>query len=456
MTDTRKSADYILAKLQGVTKMYSQPDHYDILVLDDINLTIFKGQFVALLGPSGSGKSTLLRIVTGLSQPSFGTVLYRGRPVTRPNPRAAMVFQSFALYPWLTVQQNVELGLTAKGIPLAERRQKALRLIDLIGLNGYEEAFPKELSGGMRQRVGFARALAVDPELLCMDEPFSALDFLTAENLRSELLDLWLDDKISLQSILMVTHGIEEAVYMADRIIVLSTNPARIVADLAVNLPHPRNRKSSDFIYLVDHVYKIVTAGDRPPHSPLNLVPSRLQDPESEDRAQLKPIPYGHLSMLSGLLELVSDRGGRDDLYRLGSELLLEVDGLLPVTDTAELFHLATVAEGDLILTEQGRQFAEVDVSARKQIIRRELLNIPLFRLILRVLSAKTNHAMSKDFFTDILEEHFSQDQAERQLALAINWARFADLFHYDTDSELLYLADDQLAEAGDWDTAVR
>ncbi len=456
MTSSRKSDDQILAKLQGVTKMYSQPDHYDILVLDDINLTILKGQFVALLGPSGSGKSTLLRIITGLSQPSFGTVLYRARPVTRPNPHAAMVFQSFALYPWLTVQQNVELGLTAKGIDRTERRQKALRLIDLIGLNGYEEAFPKELSGGMRQRVGFARALAVDPELLCMDEPFSALDFLTAENLRSELLDLWLDDKIPLQSILMVTHGIEEAVYMADRIIVLSKNPARIVADLVVNLPHPRNRKSGDFIYLVDHVYKTVTASDRPQlNSPLKLVPSSFHDPESEERAQLKPIPYGHLSMLSGLLELVSDRGGRDDLYRLGSELLLEVDDLLPVTDTAELFHLATVAEGDLILTEQGRQFAEVDVSLRKQIIRRELLNIPLFRLILRVLSAKSNHSMSKEFFTDILEEHFSHDQAERQLALAINWARFADLFHYDTDSERLYLADDQIAEAADQDAVL-
>ena len=240
MTTTEPERTGSLLKILGVTKMYSQPDNYDILVLDDINLAVERGQFVALLGPSGSGKSTLLRIVTGLSEPSFGTVLYRGRPVSGPNPHASMVFQSFALYPWLTVQQNVELGLTAKGIGLAARREKAIRLIDLIGLNGYEDAFPKELSGGMRQRVGFARALAVDPELLCMDEPFSALDFLTAENLRSELLDLWIDAKIPLQAILMVTHGIEEAVYMADRIMwtlrFFATSRSNAVSPSRVNL----------------------------------------------------------------------------------------------------------------------------------------------------------------------------------------------------------------------------
>ncbi|WP_053961044.1 ABC transporter ATP-binding protein [Sulfobacillus thermosulfidooxidans] len=432
-----------LIRLLGVTKMYEQPDKYDILVLDDITLDIYPGEFVALLGPSGSGKSTLLRIITGLSHPSFGTVLYRGRPVTGPNPKAAMVFQSFALYPWLTILQNVELGLVAKGENLKARREKSLKLLDLIGLNGYEDAFPKELSGGMRQRVGFARALAVDPELLCMDEPFSALDFLTAENLRSELLDLWLESKIPTKAILMVTHGIEEAVFMADRIVILSKNPARIIADLPVPLPYPRNRKSLEFIDLVDYVYKVVTGRDD----------DKRADTESKDhtahsvmtdRATLQPIPYGHLSMLSGLLELVADRGGQDDLYHLGSELFLEVDDLLPVTETAELFHLADVKEGDLTLTDLGRQFVEADVNERKRIIREQLRDVPLFRLIDRVLRSKANHAMPKEFFNDILEEHFSVDEAERQLMTAINWGRFADLFHYDTDTELLYLALDQ------------
>lgn len=441
-TDTKDG----LVRLLGVTKMYKQPDNYDIRVLDDISLEIHQGEFVALLGPSGSGKSTLLRIITGLSQPSYGTVLYRQEPITGPNPHAAMVFQSFALYPWLTVQQNVELGLVAKGAPPEKRRQRAIELIDLIGLNGYEDAFPKELSGGMRQRVGFARALAVDPELLCMDEPFSALDFLTAENLRSELLDLWLESRIPTRAILMVTHGIEEAVYMADRIIILSKNPARIVADLSNLLPFPRNRKSPEFVQLVDQVYKIVTGWDdlEPEEAAVEIIAEGGTD---GSRPRLKAIPYGHLSMLSGLLELVVDRGGHDDLYRLGAELFLEVDDLLPVTETAELFQLAEVREGDLFVTALGQEFAEKDVNDRKAIIREQLKDVPIVRMITRVLATKANHAMNKEFFTDILEEHFSVNEAERQLMTAINWGRFADLFHYDTDTEQLYLDEDQTEE---------
>ncbi len=441
-----------LVRLLGVTKMYKQPDNYDIRVLDDINLDIQPGEFIALLGPSGSGKSTLLRIITGLAEPSYGTVLYRGRPIEGANPHAAMVFQSFALYPWLTVQQNVELGLVAKGVDVEVRKQRAIELIDLIGLNGYEDAFPKELSGGMRQRVGFARALAVDPELLCMDEPFSALDFLTAENLRSELLDLWLESRIPTRAILMVTHGIEEAVYMADRIIVLSKNPARVVADLPNLLPFPRNRKSPEFVQMVDQVYKIVTGWDDEEDGQ-KAVPeaqpavSGADHGEPNERPRLKPIPYGHISMLSGLLELVQDRGGHDDLYRLGAELFLEVDDLLPVTETAELFNLAEVSEGDLFITKLGQSFVEGDVNDRKSLIRDQLLDIPIFRIIQRVLTTKANHAMNKEFFSDILEEHFSVAEAERQLITAINWGRFADLFHYDTDTEQLYLDEDQTEE---------
>lgn len=431
-----------LIRLLGITKTYTQPDGYDILVLDDITLDIHPGEFVALLGPSGSGKSTLLRIVTGLSEPSYGTALYRGKPIQGPNPHAAMVFQSFALYPWLTVQQNVELGLAAKGVEPANRKDKATRLIDLIGLNGYEDAFPKELSGGMRQRVGFARALAVDPELLCMDEPFSALDFLTAENLRSELMDLWLEHQIPTQAILMVTHGIEEAVYMADRIIILSKNPARVVADLSITLPHPRNRKAPEFTSLVDQVYKVVTGWDDEEEAPAATTTS-----PTDERPRLRPLPSGHLSMLTGLLELVADRGGRDDLYRLGAELFLEVDDLLPVTETAELFNLATVEEGDLILTELGLRFCESEVQDRKAIIREQLDNIQIFRLIQRVLQSKANGTMVKEFFNDILEEHFSVNEAEAQLRTAIYWGRYSDLFHYDPDSETLYLPDEDEAE---------
>lgn len=431
----KSSEREVLVRLLGVTKVYEQPDHYDIRILDDITLDIRDGQFVALLGPSGCGKSTLLRIITGLVEPSYGTVLYRGRPVRGPNPHAAMVFQSFALYPWLTVEENVELGLAAKGMPRAERRARAQALIRLIGLTGYEDAFPKELSGGMRQRVGFARALAVEPELLCMDEPFSALDFLTAENLRSELLDLWRENRIPTRAILMVTHGIEEAVYMADRIIILNKNPARVVADLAVDLPHPRNRKAPAFLELVDRVYTIVTGRDN-----LSLPAPAPAGDSDEERPRLTPIPHGHLSMLSGLVELLQDRGGRDDLYHLGAELFLEVDDLLPIIEALELLHLATVQAGDVLVTERGRQFAEGDMAVRKAIIREQLPQIPLFRLIDRVLRSKANHQMRREFFLDLLQEHFSEKEAERQLSTAINWGRFADAFHYDPDTETLYL----------------
>ncbi|AEJ38256.1 ABC transporter related protein [Sulfobacillus acidophilus TPY] len=425
----------IMVRLLGVTKSYPQSDR-DIRILDDITLDLYRGQYIALLGPSGSGKSTLLRIVTGLTSPSYGTVLYRNRPVTGPNPAAAMVFQTFALYPWLTVQQNVELGLAAKGVPAGERARRTAALIDLIGLDGYENAFPKELSGGMRQRVGFARALAVDPELLCMDEPFSALDFLTAENLRSELVGWWHDGRLPIQAVLMVTHGIEEAVYMADRIIILSKNPARVIADLANPLPYPRNRKSPAFLELTDQIYQIVTGWDRPPAAVWAVT-------EEPAKTALKPIPYGHLSMLSGLLELVRDRGGADDLYHLGAELFLEVDDLLPVTETAQLFHLADVKAGDIRLTPLGEEFVAGDIGDRKAIILKQLREIPLFQMIERVLRSKASHSMAKDFFLDILEEHFSPKEAERQLMTAINWGRFAELFQYDTDTELLFLEED-------------
>jgi NitT/TauT family transport system ATP-binding protein len=220
-----KTATECLITLEGVSKVYQQPNGQKISILEPINLELRSGEIVALLGPSGSGKSTLMRIIAGLIPPSNGQVLYHNRPLVGLNPGVAIVFQNFALYPWLTVLENVELGLKAKGELPEPRLQKALRMIDIIGLDGFENAYPKELSGGMRQRVGFARALAVEPELLCMDEPFSALDVLTAENLRFELLDLWLEKKIPTKAVLIVTHGIEEAVILADRIVVLGRLP---------------------------------------------------------------------------------------------------------------------------------------------------------------------------------------------------------------------------------------
>ncbi len=445
----------LLVSARGVSRRYD-----DMLVLDRIDLDIRDGEFVALLGPSGSGKSTLLRIVTGLMDPSAGEVLYRGQPVSGPCPHAAMVFQTFALYPWLTVVENVEIGLKASGIALRERRDRAARLIDLVGLDGFEDAYPKELSGGMRQRVGFARALAVEPELLCMDEPFSALDVLTAENLRSELLDLWADHRIPTRSVLMVTHGVEEAVFMADRIVVLSHNPARVVADLAVTLSRPRNRKHAAFLSMVDRVYKVVTEAAEPARRPTAAaraavpprqpaaVPEAGGDREDQSRRpdgqrhRYTRLPHAAIGMLSGLLELVADRGGRDDLYRLGSELLLEVDDLLPVTEAAGLLELANVQEGDLCLTALGKAFAEAGVVERKRIFAAQIARIPLFAVIRRVLEGKRSHTMPREFFTDLVTEDFGETEAQAQIDTAIGWGRHAELFAYDRTSEEFYLED--------------
>ncbi len=432
-----------LAAARGVSKRFD-----DMLVLDGIDLEIRDGEFVALLGPSGSGKSTLLRIITGLMQPSSGVVTYRGEAIAGPCPQAAMVFQSFALYPWLTVLENVEIGLRAAGQGLRERRARATRLIDLVGLDGFEDAYPKELSGGMRQRVGFARALAVEPELLCMDEPFSALDVLTAENLRSELLDLWTERQVPTRSILMVTHGVEEAVFMADRIVVLSRNPARVVADMPVPLRRPRNRKQAAFLSLVDRVYNIVAEAAEPAgrHAAAGARPGGGGAPPAP-RRRFAALPHVALGMLTGLLELVADRGGRDDLFHLGSELLMEVDDLLPVTEAAEVLGFAAVREGDLVLSDLGRRFADADALERKRVFAAQVEQLPLFGVIRRVLEGKRDHTMPREFFADLLADEFGEAEAEAQLTTAVNWGRYAELFAYDPAAEEFYLEDPEEPE---------
>lgn len=469
-----------LIEFRNLSKRFPGEDGGELSVVENITLAVYPGQFVALLGPSGSGKSTLLRLVAGLIAPTSGQLLYRGRPLARPNPYAAMVFQTAALFPWLTVLQNVELGLKAKGVPAAERARKAESLIDLIGLAGFEEARPKELSGGMRQRVGFARALAVDPEVLCLDEPFSGLDFLTAENLRSELLDLWVEKRIPIKCVLMVTHGIEEAVYMADRIVVLSRNPAHVLADIPVTLPYPRLRKSQEFTQLVDRIYRTITEADEP----AAIAPTRSAAPaggftggepgrqagkmavgvdgkadgdqrekmdETTPRGREKPVfpsgnihplPHAPLGMMSGLVELVADRGGKEDLYRLAAELLLEVDELLPVTELLELLELAEVVEGDIILTEAGKRYAEADAGERKAIVGERLRKLPLFGFILHVLRSKHNHTMRREFFEDVLATRFP-DEVDAQLDTAIQLGRHAELFTYDADSRELSLPEE-------------
>jgi len=441
-----KTATECLITLQGVSKAYQQPNGQKISILEPINLELRTGEIVALLGPSGSGKSTLMRMIAGLIPPSDGQVLYHNRPLVGLNPGIAIVFQNFALYPWLTVMENVELGLKAKGELPEPRRQKALRMIDIIGLDGFENAYPKELSGGMRQRVGFARALAVEPELLCMDEPFSALDVLTAENLRFELLDLWLEKKIPTKAVLIVTHGIEEAVILADRVVVLGRNPGRIRAELTVTLPHYRDRKTPQFQAIVDQVYKILTNPDlsceteSPPAT-------TVSQPQPAQSAKYQSLPQVRIGAVAGLLELLEDRKEKD-LYRLGQELMLEVDDILPIVEAAKIMDFLAIQEGDLLLTPVGLQFIAGGIDQRKQIVRTQILsNIRLVQQISRMLQAKRNQRISEELILDILEAHFSPQEAMRQLKTAIDWGRYAELYSYDEPGGEIFLESEDKVE---------
>ncbi|WP_293155277.1 MULTISPECIES: AAA-associated domain-containing protein [unclassified Microcoleus] len=445
-----KIATECLITLKGVSKAYQQPNGQKISILEPINLELRSGEIVALLGPSGSGKSTLMRMIAGLIPPSDGQVLYHNRPLVGLNPGIAIVFQNFALYPWLTVLENVELGLKAKGELPEPRRQKALRMIDIIGLDGFENAYPKELSGGMRQRVGFARALAVEPELLCMDEPFSALDVLTAENLRFELLDLWLEKKIPTQAVLIVTHGIEEAVILADRIVVLGRNPGRIRAELTVTLPHYRDRKTAAFQALVDQVYKILTNPElscETVAAPTQSTATAVSQPQPAPSPKYQSLPQVRTGAIAGLLELLEDRKEKD-LYRLGQELMLEVDDILPIVEAAKLMEFLVIQEGDLLLTPVGIQFIAGGIDQRKQIVRTQILtNIRLVQQVSRMLQAKRNHRISEELILDILEAHFSPQEAMRQLKTAIDWGRYAELYSYDEPGGEIFLESEEKDE---------
>jgi len=427
-----------IIEARALEKFYPQPDGSRIQVIAPTDIAIYPGQIICLLGPSGCGKSTMLRMLTGLSPTSGGTVYWHGHPVGAEAPNVSIVFQSFALFPWLTVIENVEAPLEARGIPEVERHKRALRIIDAVGLDGFESAYPKELSGGMKQRVGVARALVVEPEVLFMDEPFSALDVLTAETLRGELLELWLGKQIPTRAIFVVTHNIEEAVLLADRIIVLGRNPAHIHAQFSVDLAYPRDRKTARFTELVDLIYRALTRQDHP-----DLTPEQVPDHDLTTQKRYLMLPHTRPGGMAGLLEILVDQSGRADLHVLADELSLEVDALLPTVDTASLLGLLKVEEGDAIITPAGLAFAKADIQERKAIFRKAALaNIPLLRQMEQALKAKTNRTLPAEFFQDLLDEHFSEDEARRQLETAIQWGRYAELFDYDAASGKLTLTE--------------
>ncbi|MCW5589323.1 MAG: nitrate/sulfonate/bicarbonate ABC transporter ATP-binding protein [Legionellales bacterium] len=421
--------------IKNVKKSFKKSGNQELLVLDNIKFSLRENEIVALLGKSGSGKSTLLRIIAGLIFPDAGEAFYRGKSIEKPVEGISMVFQHFALMPWLTVLQNVELGLEALGVNRRERRQRALQAIDTIGLDGFESAYPKELSGGMRQRVGIARAIVVNPDLLLMDEPFSALDVLTAENLRSDLLDLWQSKKTNTNGILIVTHNIEEAVALADRIFIFGSDPGYIREKIIVDIPHPRNDDSPEFRQLVDDIYTAMTT--RRDESPQQRT-QRLRKIDLSFR-----LPDVQVSELTGVLETLDtpEYQGRMDLPELADYAQKDIDDLVPLTDMLVILDFAQVKDGDIQLLAKGREFANADILVRKQIFKTQLLKyIPLAQHICQLLDEKSTHRLSEDFFLDQLEDYFSEEEAERILRTMIDWGRYAEIFAYDYNDGMLSL----------------
>ena len=426
-----------LIDVRDVTKSFAT-DGGEKTVLSGVTLTIHQGEIVALLGRSGSGKSTLLRCIAGLIAPTTGTVSFKGGVLNGANPGTALVFQSFALLPWLTVLENVELGLEARGVRPEVRRERALRAIDQIGLDGFESAYPQELSGGMRQRVGFARALVVEPDVLLMDEPFSALDVLTSENLRGELVRMWSDGTLPTRTAVIVTHNIEEAIQLADRVVVLDSNPGRIKAELTVDLPQPRDRRSPEFEALVDEVYGILTGQRAEPRSSgVGDVARPAILPDGIDI----PLPAVSTGELGGLVELLTERGGQEGLAEIADELRYEIDDLLPVVDAAQLLKLARPQGTELRITEQGRRYAAADLlRAKEQFATLAMEAAPLVRRIVRDLRHTGTGAIGIDDILAELRAFYGTDDAQRQLDTAIDWGRYGELFEYDADSSRLLL----------------
>jgi len=419
-----------LLQVDGVCKAFPKPDGGNLAVLEGVQLRLEEGQIVGLLGRSGSGKSTLLRLIAGLDAPSSGSLAFRGQPIDGPPCGIAMVFQSFALFPWLTVFENVALGLEAQHMEKGQIRKRSLAAIDLIGLDGFESAYPRELSGGMRQRVGFARALVVHPDVLLMDEPFSALDVLTAETLRTDFLDLWAEGRAPIKGVILVTHNIEEAVLMCDRILVFGSNPGRILNEIDVKIPQPRKRLDPVFRELVERIYVEMTSrrtgatpgrNERFPGLGIGSVMRRVSS-----------------NLLSGLLETIAAPpfNGTADLPKIASDLQMEIDELFPVAETLQLMRFAEIEGGDIRLTEAGTAFVNADLDERKRMFARHLLNyVPLAAHIRRVLDERASHSARKSRFIDELEDFMGEDDAEDTLRAVISLARYAEAFAYNDET---------------------
>ncbi len=427
--------ELLIAK--GISHSFTKSENKKSLILKDIDLTIHLGEIIGLLGKSGSGKSTLLRIIAGLIKPTHGEVKFNGNAISSDSVPISMVFQTFALFPWMTVLENVELGLESLGLNQKQVRKKSLAAIDLIGLDGYESAYPRELSGGMKQRVGFARAIVSNPEILLMDEPFSALDVLTAETIKTDFLDLWTEKKIPLKATLLVTHNIEEAVFLCDRILILASNPGRINNEIKIDLPHPRDRESAQFTKLVEKVYGIMTARPKSDNLAINAELTENKITISEKLPRVSP------NKISGLIETIfaNPYNGSLSFVDLDNELQVDTEESIPIVDALCLLKFAKIYDGNIILTKLGRIFADSDIQKRKNIFASSLTsNIPLAAYITKILNERPDNKAPKLRFIAKLEDHLSETEAEEVLTAVTSWGRYAEIFSYNDNTEIYSL----------------
>jgi NitT/TauT family transport system ATP-binding protein len=443
-----------IAEVRNATVSYAQDGGAVRTVLQNVSLGIRSGEVLAILGPSGCGKSTLLRAMVGLIKISSGEVLAHGKPLQGIHPGVSIVFQNFALFPWLTVQDNVRLALNGLGITDAEGAERVKRCIDIVGLDGFEEAYPKELSGGMKQRVGFARAMARGPELLCMDEPFSALDVFTAESLRSEVYRLFSSksdasakrtagEMQSLRSVVIITHQIDEAVFLADRIVVLAAKPGRIQQIIQNDVPHPREYQTPAFRRMVQRIHDSITKDQLPEPGPIavpDTTPGGMPIPE--------PLPAVNIGHIAGLMEIVRDHGGEMDVFGLDQLTDYDFGHTLAVVKAGEMMDLLDTPKNKVILTDIGRQYLDGDINVRKSLMREQLKQLGTFRFVVRLLEEATDHRLHRDVIIEELAIRLTTEDTEKMFQTVVAWGRFAELFGYSADEEVLYLDTEAAAAA--------
>jgi NitT/TauT family transport system ATP-binding protein len=430
----------VITELRDIDLVFSLPGGRELKVLDNINLQIRDGEVVCLLGPSGCGKTTLLRILAGLLKPTRGEVKYKGQPVRGFNPAVSLVFQSFALFPWLTVEENIEEALKSTNLTVEKRRKRVRQIIDMIGLEGFEDTFPRELSGGMKQRVSIARALVVEPEVLCLDEPFSQVDALTAESLRAELLNIWLEEDVNPKSIFMVSHDIKEVVWLATKIIILGNMPGKVLSVLDNPLPYPRDYRDPILATLQERIYDLLAKRIMPDEEPEVKVvtPSPVKKEEKVEAEPLEALPPVQVSQIIGLLEMLDDRGGEVNLFAFANELGLEFGHAIAVAKATEMLDFVDTPRQRVLLMPLGRDFLRADVNERKVIWGKQLLTIRLFQIFKNMVELVGDDGIPEERVVSEIEMFLPSENANTVFEFLASWGQYGELFRYDPDSECL------------------